>query len=75
MCLGFWSTRFSLSDVFSGMELFCCSCPLQLGCRQACAVGAMPFRDAMVNVGGSLCCLSPPDSYVLPLVFEKPWDR
>ena len=45
------------------------------GVGKACAVGAMPFRDAMVNVGGSLCCLSPPDSYVLPLVFEKPWDR
>jgi hypothetical protein len=31
-----------------------------------------PFRDAVVDVGASLCCLSPPHSYLPLLVFEQP---
>jgi hypothetical protein len=64
--------RFLLFDVCSEIELFAVVVRCNGGVGKHDRVLQEPFGDAVVDVGGSLCCLSPPHSYLPPLVFEQP---
>jgi hypothetical protein len=64
--------QFLLFDVCSGIEIFEIVVRCNGGVGKHDRVLRESFRDAVVDVGGSLCCLSPPHPYLPPLVFEQP---
>jgi hypothetical protein len=65
--------RFLLFDVCSGIKLFAVVVCYNGGVGKHDRVLREPFKNALVDVGGSLCCLTPPHSYFPPLVFELPY--